>query len=267
MSEQIVMCCEAHIEGILTAIYDAFVLKKQMTQPYEDNISIAIGDSYTPLLFAREIPITTDPHKAQKTVYAITHQLGFSVYHTIFHALCHYDEERATMVLGYLVRAFAKGSRISEYLTDPYVVRVMELSRKVGNEVQKMKGFLRFRDAGAFLFSQIEPKCDQLPLLQDHFEDRYPRENFVIYDAKREYAMVHPAGKEAFFVYGSQLERFLGELLGEGKEMLHIRDDFEALWKQYFATMAIDARQNERCQNNLLPKWYRKNMLEFDQTL
>ena len=41
------------------------------------------------------------------------------------------------------------------------------------------------------------------------------------------------------------------------------RDEFEVLWKQYFQTMEIKPRHNERCQNNLCPKWYRSTMIEF----
>ncbi|MBQ6812964.1 MAG: DUF4130 domain-containing protein, partial [Agathobacter sp.] len=30
-----------------------------------------------------------------------------------------------------------------------------------------------------------------------------------------------------------------------------------------FAHIEIKERHNPKCQNNLLPKWYRKNMVEF----
>ena len=263
MSEQLVLCCEERIEGILTAIYDAFVYKNRMKEPYEDNIFIQIGENGNRLLFAREVNVSTDANKAAKTVRAIQTKLGYGIYHTVFYALCHYDEERATVVLGYLVRAFAKGSRITEYLADPYVMRVLELSRKTSNECNKLLGFLRFRDMGGFLFSKLEPKCDDLPLMQEHFQDRYPNENFVIYDALRDYALIHPAYRQSFFVAGDALSDEMGRLMEEDGNALSKTDEYEELWRQYFKTMAIEPRENERCQNNLLPKWYRKNMLEF----
>lgn len=264
MEEQLVLHCENRIDGILTAIYDAFVYKNKMNTPYRDSISIQIGDGGNVSLFAKEIEVVTDAAKAQKTAYAIQSKLGFSIYQTVFYALCHFDEERATVVLGYLVRAFAKGSRIREYMADPYVMRVLELSRKAGNECQKMMGFLRFRDMGGFLFARLEPKCDDLPIMQEHFADRYPNENFVIYDAVRDYALVHPAYKQCFFVSDEAIAEALAEIgAGEGDGVLAVTDEYEQLWRRYFKTMAIEARENERCQNNLLPKWYRKNMLEF----
>ncbi|MDD6505113.1 MAG: TIGR03915 family putative DNA repair protein [Lachnospiraceae bacterium] len=259
MSEQIVLRCENSMDGIFTAIYDAFVLKKQMGE-YTDSISISIGEGGNYLLFAREVKVDTDGDKANKTVQTIQSKLGFAVYRTVFGALCHYDEDRATVVLGYLVRAFSKGSRVWECLADPYVIRVMELSRKVSNESEKFMGFLRFRDVGGFLFSEIEPKCDVIQSMREHFEDRYPNENFIIYDARHKYALVHPAFRRAFFVEG---ENILEQLSGEEWTSLTARDEYEELWKQYFASMGIEARENERCQSTLLPKWYRKHMLEF----
>lgn len=255
-SYRLILRCEDNLEGIFTALYDAFVYKKKI-EPYEDNIAIEVGFEGNLSLFAEERIIHTDSNKVRKTAYAISNKLGYSVYDTVFYALCHYDKERANAVLGYLVRAFATGSRIREYMADPYVMRVLELSRKVSNEYQRFCGFLRFRDVGDFLFSQIEPKCDLLPLLVEHFTDRYPNEHFVIYDAIRKYALIHPAFRSCVFVSGDEAEKF-----AEFQETSSANDTFEQLWKVYFGCMSIDERANQSCQRNMLPIWYRKNMLE-----
>ena len=132
MSEQIVLRCEDSLEGIFTALFDAFVCKNKMKAPYTDSISIAAGEGEM-TLFAREIEVQTDAQKVQKTVYSIQSRLGYPVYDTLLHALCHFAEDRGTAVLGYLVRAFAQGRGISDQLADPFALRVMELSRKVDN--------------------------------------------------------------------------------------------------------------------------------------
>lgn len=255
MSEEMILRCEDSLEGIFTAIYDAFVYKKQMTQPYTDSISIAIGEGCM-TLFAKEVAVETDSRKVEKTVHTIRTRLGYSVYDTLLHALCHFDEERGSVVLGYLVRAFGMGHRISEHLSDSYVMRVMELSRKVENERQRFYGFLRFRDTGTVLVAEVEPKCNLVPLMMDHFTDRFPNENFIIYDEKRKIAAVHEAYHNCVLVAGEELN-----LKGRHE------DAFEALWKQYVATMEIRERHNERCQNNMMPKWYRKYMFEHESFL
>lgn len=266
-----ILHCEDSLEGIFTAIYEAFVYKNQMTTPYTDSISISIGDSVSRSLFAQEVDVLTDMQKASKTVETIQKRLGYMVYDTIMAALCHYDENRATAVLGYLVRAFRKETRMFENWADTYVARVMELSRKVGNERQRFLGFLRFRlipskesffdvqkvpvvrheEPRDILYAQIEPKCNLVPLLMEHFTERYPGENFIIYDEKRRLAIVHEAFHQSMIVTGANLN-----------VLSDVTDEFEELWKQYFKTMEIKERHNETCQRNMMPLWYRKNMLE-----
>ena len=199
MSEQIVLRCEDSLEGIFTALFDAFVCKNKMKAPYTDSISIAAGEGEM-TLFAREIEVQTDAQKVQKTVYSIQSRLGYPVYDTLLHALCHFAEDRGTAVLGYLVRAFAQGRGISDQLADPFALRVMELSRKVDNELDKLLGFVRFQDLGSILVAQLAPKCNIVPLMMDHFSDRFPDENFILYDENRNLAAVHEAGHRCVLV-------------------------------------------------------------------
>ncbi len=273
VSIEMILRCEDSLEGIFTAIYDAFVYKNRMEQPYTDSIQIAIGEGGNLSLFAREISVVTDADKVYKTVHTIQNRLGYSVYDTLLCALCHFAEDRGSAVLGYLVRAFAKGKSVSEHLSDPYVMRVMELSRKVCNERQRFYGFLRFQlvpmgqldglaEAGAIpggekgiLWAQMEPKCNLVPLMMEHFSDRYPNEHFIIYDPIRKLAAVHEAYHACVLVMGQDLSLSRGE-----------GDYIEELWKHYFASVEIKARHNERCQQNMMPVWHRKHMPELTPT-
>ena len=49
----------------------------------------------------------------------------------------------------------------------------------------------------------------------------------------------------------------------EFDKMAH--DEYVDLWKLFVDTIAIEERRNEKCQNNHLPKWYRKNMTEWNR--
>ena len=274
MSRELTLRCEDSLDGIFTAIYDAFVYKNQMERPYTDSIRIAIGEGNL-TLFSMDLTVATDSIKVEKTVQTIQKRLGYSVYETLLEALCHYDEERASVVLGYLVRAFGSGHSIEGHLSDPYVMSVMQLARKVNHEIDKFNGFLRFEaipnmgyeqmDAimeneenlqgqgyGEVLLAQVEPKCNLVPLMMEHFADRFPNENFIIYDNNRRLAAVHERYKSCVLVEGQELE------IPDRQS-----DYFTELWKQYFHTMEIKPRHNEHCQNTLMPKWYRKHMPEI----
>ena len=249
----LILQCEDSLEGILTAIYDAFVEKNKMTEYHDGDISIAIGENHTLSLFARQMEVTTDLNKAQKTLASIQNKISYLAYKRVLSALCHYDMDRANVVLGFLIKGFPMGPKVLEAMADPYVMRVMELSRKVDNESHLFCGFVRFYDLGKFLYSEIEPKCHVLPQIMDHFADRYPNEHYVIYDKKRRVALIHLAFGDSFFVSGDEWNI----------DMTQHEDYFERLWSQYFKTIAIEERYNPRCQNNLVPKWYRKHMVEF----
>lgn len=271
MSEELILRCEDSLEGVFTAVYDAFVYKNRMEKPYTDSIRIVVGEGESRSLFAREIDVQTDTDKVAKTVRTIQTRLGYSVYDRLLCTLCHFADDRATAVLGYLVRGFAKGQRVSEHLADPYVMRIMELSRKVYNEREKFYGFLRFRlipleqisrsaddivipgsGKKGILWAQIEPKCNLIPVMTEHFSDRFPGEHFIIYDPVRRLAAVHEAYHACVLVTGQELAAGSGE-----------GDYIETLWKRYFASMEIKERHNERCQQTLMPQWYRKYMTEL----
>ena len=249
----LILQCEDSIEGILTAIYDAFVEKNKMHSYQDGDISIAIGDNLNVNLFAREIQVKTDLEKAQKTLSTIQSRLSYRAYKNIMSALCHFSLDRGDAALGYLIKGFPMGAKVTEALSDPYVMRIMELSRKVDNEAHLFCGFVRFHDLGKFLYSEVEPKCNVLPQVMEYFEDRFPNEHYVIYDSRRKMALVHPAYKNSFFVYGDECN----------VDVSKQQDHFETLWTEYFEHIAIKERKNPRCQRNLLPKWYRKNMVEF----
>lgn len=256
MGEKYILKCKDDLESIFSTIYYAFELKNKMRDSYDDSIQIKIDDYIEYDLFSQIIEVDTDYDKAEKTIQAIKRKLGFNIYDMVFKALCHFDDDRGSVVLGFLIRAFERGSIIVEDLSDKYVMRTMELYRKVNNEEQKMNGFLRFRDVGTFMLSEINPKCNLIPTIMWHFSDRFPGENFIIWDKNRNYAVVHPRFSDCFYVTGEELSQAgITDILPE--------DDFEKLWKIYFENMEIKDRHNEECQRNLCPKWYRENMIEF----
>ena len=249
----LILQCEDSVEGILTAIYDAFVEKNKMSDYADGDISIAIGDVQNFSLFAQIKVIETDLDKAQKTLLSIQKKISHLAYKRVLSALCHFDADRGDAVLGFLIKGFPMGAKVMEAFADPYVMRVTELARKVDNESHLFCGVIRFTDVGKFLYSEIEPKCNVLPEVLEHFEDRYPNEHYVIYDKKKQVALVHPAYHPSFFVNGDEWNI----------DVSQYTDRFETLWKEYFSHIEIKERHNPKCQNNLLPKWYRKNMAEF----
>ena len=102
-----------------------------------------------------------------------------------------------------------------------------------------------------------EAVYDVLALIAPHFSNRLPLENWMIYDRRRQKAVIHPAGKGWFLVEEVD-ERSVLEA-----EMSHEEAWYGELWKCFFKTLTIEARVNQKLQTSLIPLKYRDFMKEF----
>lgn len=251
-----VMLHDGTMDGIFTAVYDGFVLKnKRYKDCYDDNISLENINSYEPQFFREYIIVETDSYKVAKTVDSIVRKMGYSGYDVAMGVACNFDEKAGEILFGYLVRGFKVGKAIVNMFTDSYAMRAFELSRKTYNESHLFREFVRFTDVRGRLYSKIEPKCNILHMICGHFADRFPAENWIIYDAVHHVAAVHPQYGQWFLTDDEDADFDRIEAMSQ--------DEYVDLWKLFVDTIAIEQRKNERCQNNHLPRWYRKNMTEW----
>ena len=245
--------CEESFEGIMTAVYDGWVFMNQGHQ-----VNIHPGTGYAPSFFSEFIPIETNMDKAEKVAASIRIKISVEAYTMVFRACMHYAEDRADAVFDFLKVAYPIGARVVKMLGNPAVMRVLELSRKVMNETHLFKEFLRFTELkGKVLYGKIEPKCDVVLLLSQHFKDRFPEENWIIYDPKRIKTVVHPAGGTCILVKDKDMDELTKDMQNH--------DNYEDLWKVFFNTIGIDARYNPKCQRTMMPLWYRKNAVEHQK--
>ena len=190
-----VLICESSLEGFFSAIYDGWIWGKRGI-----SIEIITEEPDSPMLFTDYIRMQPDNEKAIRVSRSIKKNLGKAAYETICYALASEHPERATAVFYTLqkaVRGRTWDRHIMEDLSDTCVNLVSSLQIRVWHELHKFYGFVRFREiAGGILFSKISPENDILVLLGAHFSDRFPNENWMIYDEKHRRVLVHPKGGE-----------------------------------------------------------------------
>lgn len=258
-----IFLCEDSIDGIFTGVYDAWASRLG-----HQNVSLTtdIPENYT--LFDEYITVSTDSEKSRKVADTLRKRLGEEVFSQICEAaaaqeppsrktkvLPKADAIYHTIVLGHSLK---EGFRVLECLGEPYVNRVFQLSRNTGNEAHHLLGFLRFQELeNGVLFARIHPKNDVLPILGDHFSDRLPEENFMIYDETRKKAALHRKGSY-FFLTGTEgldeqmLQRFSPE-----------EQEYQKLWCGFFDSIAIEARLNPKLQKQNIPKRFQRDAVEF----
>ena len=148
--------------------------------------------------------------------------------------------------------------RIMEHLSNPDVAKVFQLSRSVSNEAHLYQEFIRFRELdNGILFSEISPKSRVLTCIAGHFSDRFPLENWVIYDKTHQVFLMHRAREKWRLVWGKELDQQAAERLSDKEK------EYETLWKGFFDSIAIQERKNLRLQKTHLPVRYREGMPEF----
>lgn len=94
-----------------------------------------------------------------------------------------------------------------------------------------------------------------LELLAPHFSDRFPNENWMIYDKKRQKVLAHEQGGECTVYIQAVLNT---------QEMDPVQsDEYENLWKAFCSHITIPERKNPGLQRQFVPLKFRSNMPEF----
>ena len=251
------------MDGVLTAVFDAYALHQQ---PQE-----LVGDGdVLPMFCDTEHRVVTADDKALRVWKGLEKKMSREALHMLTVAWLSESRELYTPMFHYIYKVF-QGTNERDF-TDPDVLYVTNTARRVAHEQLRMKQFLRFQKAkdGTYL-GVVSPDNNVLPLIIDHFQDRFGDQPWLIYDAKRRYGYYFspsPSGKK-----GTEAVRITFEdeaalpfSLDDGK----LRDDllsendqlFQELWRTYFKAICIRERMNPKKQLSDMPRRYWKYMTE-----
>lgn len=262
--------CEDSLDGILTGIYDAWDFKIKHPAISHEDIKLTSKEVDNYELFSDYISVIPDSDKAEKVSRTLLTKLGTEFYEAILKAALSRepaskkDMDKADAIYKTVVLALRspEAEKVLLYLGIPCVFRVFSLSRATHMEAHHLMGFLRFSELkNGVLFSSIHPKNHALPILAEHFTDRFPQENFMIYDETRNLAAVHRAGKNYMLVDASDLNQNILSNYSQREQ------EFRDLWFTFFDSVAIDARRNPGLQAQNIPKRFWPDALELARQL
>ena len=109
------------------------------------------------------------------------------------------------------------------------------------------------------LYAEIEPENNILEILSMHFKNRLKNEFWIIKDKKREIISIY--NKKKIFIYKCSQFDILDVNDSDNEEQI------EKLWKLFYKTIGIEARRNDQCRRNFMPKKYWKNILEVSDEI
>ena len=248
---------EGTIDGLLTAVFDAFSLKEQPEQ------LLAKGDAL-PLFCDHTYSVTTDDEKARRVWTGLEKQLSHEAVRLISVSWLSELSELSTPLFQYVCKVFRQGD-ISKNFADSDVLTVTNIARRVLHEQLRMKQFIRFQKAkdGTYL-AVVSPDHNVLPIIIDHFQDRFNDQPWLIYDAKRHYGFYYDGQTAIRITFEDEASVPFNLSDGKLNEDVLSSDDqlLQNLWRTYFKAICIKERMNPRKQLQDMPRRDWKYMTE-----
>ena len=240
-------------EGLLTCVFEAFE-KKQFPQQISKQEIVA--------LFAENIHVVTDDQKANRVLTGLRKKISKYAFQMLCTCWLSEQEGIEMLLFNYICKSFRAEKSIELNFADSDVLELSKIYKKVGREAERMRQFVRFqKTTDETFFAAIKPLYNVLPMVADHFEDRFADQQWVIYDIQRQYALYYNL-KKTEIVYFDDLKidfqtgKLHANLLAENELY------FQSGWKDYLHSISIKERKNLRLQRQFMPKRFWKYLTE-----
>ena len=248
-TDNIIYVYDGGLAGFFCCVYES-VYSKQIPA------AIVAEKAFQPTLLPCK-QIETDRVKAKKVRDSIPAKISppaLELVETVFLSCL---EEKEVAILRFLLKGYREGGKIVNMLGDPIVEKLLKAERHMMGECRLLLGFVRFSDYDGRLAATISPKNFVLPYICGHFINRFSGENFMIYDKTHKTAFIYERGK-----------RQLVEIdFINFPEVSEEESRYRSMWKHFYNTVSIEARENPRCRMTHMPKRYWENMLEVKDLL
>ena len=245
----VVYLYDGSFEGFLCCVFESFA-------QHELPFAVWTPERETATLYPLK-DIATDHAKAQRVFASLGKKLGAETELLVTRDFLSGWEEKELLLIRFLHLAFALGPGTVKRMGHPDVAPLYEMQHSLNWEVDKFQGFVRFADHNGMLAAVIHPKNYILPLLRGHFCGRFPEEDFLIYDAVHQAVLLYQNHRVQLLELAESLE--LPPPSAREKEL-------QALWKQFYDTLEIKARHNEKGRMTHCPKRFWGDMVEMRGT-
>ncbi|PKL24557.1 MAG: hypothetical protein CVV47_08945 [Spirochaetae bacterium HGW-Spirochaetae-3] len=213
-------------------------------------------------LFEMRIAVARDDARAAALWDRLTRRAGPDAMRILLEAFLSELPDARRDVAAAMRRLRAEGSKALGDLGDPVMLAVDKAANRARREAERMAGLVRFAElSDGSWYAPLEPDCDILPLISDHFAARFGTMRFALHDLRRGSAAMHePNGRWSLvegFVFAPPPEPAGGAYSGREREV-------RLLWRLYFDAVSIEARTNPRLQMSKMPKKYWSLLVEMN---
>ena len=243
-------------DGFLTTVFEVYASKQKPLQ-------IISCYSWEPGFFDENKHIATDRKKAERVWKGIIARSSMDVARMFYLSFASEIKGIEDEMYQYLEKLFADTTgTYYQNLLDENSFTLYRVARKVGYEIHRFKGFVRFQETiDGMLFSIIAPDHDIVSMLAPHFASRYANSSWIIYDSKRDKGIYFDTSEiiEMNFT-DKQFNKLMGNL-NEGAKSEE-EDYYKELWKAFHKAVNIKERKNTRLLLHWMPRRYWKYLPE-----
>ncbi len=240
--------------GLLTAVFDSYALRHH-------EVVLVTRQEYQPAFSGTVCEIRSDEEKAARVWKGLEKKIGGRQCHKLYTVYLSEDTDAFRHLFGYARYLFDNGGdRLRDY-GNSHVLAVEGYAKKVSRERHRMKAFVRFKKASNGLyFAVITPDFNVLPLIGDHFKNRYADQKWLIYDRRRQLGMYYDLHQvcevKPEAVTAASVSVQAEVTLDETDEL------YTSLWQDYFKSTSITERKNLKLHLRHVPKRYWKYLPE-----
>lgn len=229
-------------EGFYTTVFEAYSDEDAFLAPNND-FQLSLND--------REILVESEETKAERVRQRL-YSYDRGSLRDIDRILRSDGRDKEQAALRYIRCICRAKAPVRERYADGAVSEAGAMIRKVGWEIDKLYGLLRFMqtESGVF-YAPYEPDCDITELIVWRFIKRFRNERFVIHDVKRSIAAVYN-GKECIFTKFENPAVCLSDAEAA----------MQNLWKEYYRSINISSREHIRQMKGSMPVRYWKYLPE-----
>ena len=258
-----IMLYEPSFEGWLSAVYHAYEYKLQ----HDSALQLIAQDCYVPSLIAQATSVATDEDKAERVLTKLNKLLGRSGMRNMLWGLLSEKDNIGTTLFQVVKYAIDYPNRqIMQDLGNLDVLELVQTVKSVGREKHRMEAFVRFEHTtDDIYFARVEPDFNVLPLIGEHFRQRYQDQHWAIYDISRGFGIYYDKSQSTPSRPATlQTITDLDDAVLRNPASIHSEDEqrYQKFWQGYFTNVNIKERKNPRLHKQYLPQRYWKYLSE-----
>lgn len=245
---------DGSFDGLMTLIFDYYVRKPRKVKVWNEK-------DFQPSMFDEVHEVISDPDKAKRVRNKLKTKLSKQGWKRFYCTFLSEQKEAFQHLFDFARYVIDSNQNVESNLGNEDVLYLAQMDRKVNREKHHFEAFIRFEQFpdGTF-YSTIEPKYHILPLILNHFKNRYADQNWIIYDLVRKTGLLYSKDEEK--VIPIHLDFAPKQNHSIVKSYEPTEQQYQDLWKGYFKSANIPARKNTKLHVQLLPKRFWKYLTE-----